>query len=105
MIKIQINTDANIKSSVELEQRTEGVVKNALAHLAKHVSRVEVHLSDQNGEKTGGRDKRCMIEARVEGRQPIAVSEVADNIGEAITGAADKLKSMLDHTIGRSTDH
>jgi magnesium-transporting ATPase (P-type) len=70
-------------------------------HLAEHVTRVEVHLSDENGEKTGGRDKRCMMEARLEGHQPIAVTDEADSLDGAIVGAADKLKSSVDHTLSR----
>ncbi|MBE0545141.1 MAG: HPF/RaiA family ribosome-associated protein [Verrucomicrobia bacterium] len=69
-------------------------------------TRVEVHLSDENGEKTGGRDKRCMMEARLEGHQPIAVTDEAETIAQAIDGAADKLKSALDSTLGRKgRDH
>jgi hypothetical protein len=30
---------------------------------------VEVHLSDENGKKGGSHDKRCMMEARLEGHQ------------------------------------
>ncbi|RPJ12520.1 MAG: hypothetical protein EHM37_08935, partial [Deltaproteobacteria bacterium] len=64
-MNIQINTDDHIKGSAKLEQHTEVVVESALGHLADHVTRVEVHLSDENGKKTGGRDKRCMMEARL----------------------------------------
>jgi len=100
-MNIQINTDDHIKGSAKLEQQTEVVVESALGHLADHVTRVEVHLSDENGKKTGGRDKRCMMEARLEGHQPIAVTDEAETIAQAIDGAADKLKSALDSTLGR----
>lgn len=36
------------------------------------ISRVEVHLSDEDGKKGGQNDKRCMMEARLDGRQPAA---------------------------------
>ena len=52
----------------------------------------------------GGRDKRCMMEARLEGHQPIAVTDEADSLDEAIAGAADKLKRSLDHTLSRVND-
>jgi hypothetical protein len=42
-----------------------------------------------------------MMEARIEGRQPIAVTDESDSLAGAITGAADKLKSSLDHTLAR----
>ena len=81
-----------------------GSVLITVRHLAKHVTRVEVHLSDENGENTGGRDKRSLMEARFEGRQPIAVTDESDSLAGAITGAADKLKCSLDQTLGRLTD-
>ena len=46
-----------------------------------------------------------MMEARLEGHQPIAVSDEAESIGQAIDGAAEKIKRSLDHTLGRLSDH
>jgi ribosome-associated translation inhibitor RaiA len=103
-MNIQINTDNHIAGREALSQRAETTVASALGHLAEHITRVEVHLSDENGEKTGGRDKRCMMEARLEGHQPIAVTDESDSLDEAIAGAADKLKRSLNHALGRLTD-
>jgi ribosome-associated translation inhibitor RaiA len=100
-MKIQINTDNHIAGREALSQQAEASVASALGHLAEHVTRVEVHLSDENGKKTGGRDKRCMMEARLEGHQPIAVTDEAETIAQAIDGAAEKLKGALDSTLGR----
>lgn len=60
------------------------------------VTRLEVHLSDQNGGKSGQRDKRCVMEARLEGRQPIAASDDATTLDQAVRGAADKLARLID---------
>jgi ribosome-associated translation inhibitor RaiA len=103
-MKIQINSDNHITGREALVEQAEATVTSALGHLAEQITRVEVHLSDENGEKTGGRDKRCMMEARLEGHQPIAVTDEADSLDEAIAGAADKLKRSLDHTLGRVHD-
>jgi hypothetical protein len=73
IMKIQINTDNHIPGRETLVAQAEATITSALGHLAKHVTRVEVHLSDENGEKIGGRDKRCMMEARLEGRQPSGI--------------------------------
>ena len=100
-MKIQINTDHHIAGREALSQQAEATVASALEHLAEHVTRVEVHLSDENGKKSGGRDKRCVMEARLEGHQPIAVTEEAETIAQAVDGAADKLKSALDSTLAR----
>ena len=103
-MKIQINTDNNITGSEELSEQAEATVDSTLGHLAEHITRVEVHLSDVNSGKGGAHDKRCMMEARLEGHQPIAVSDEAESIGQAIDGAAEKLKRSLDHTLGRLSD-
>jgi uncharacterized protein YjbJ (UPF0337 family) len=45
-----------------------------------------------------------MIEARLEGRQPTAVKHAAATLDQAAKGAADKLKSSLESTLGRLRD-
>lgn len=68
-MKIQVNTDANIQGGEALEQQTEAIVQSILGHLAEHITRVEIHLSDENSAKGGNNDKRCLMEARLEGQQ------------------------------------
>jgi ribosome-associated translation inhibitor RaiA len=104
-MKIQINTGHDVNGREEMIRLTEAIVESTLGHLAEHISRVEVHLSDENSKKGGDHDKRCMMEARLEGHQPISVSSEARTIGQAIGSAADKLKSALNHTIDRLKDH
>jgi len=103
-MKIQINTDNNIEGSDKLTQQTQAVVESALERFAQQITRVEVHLSDENSHK-GGSDKRCVMEVRLEGMKPVAVKDQADHIEQAVTGAADKLEKMLDHTLGRLRNH
>ena len=103
-MKIQVNTDDNIQGSEELEQQTQATVESVLGHLAEHITRVEIHLSDENSAKGGSDDKRCMMEARLENHQPVAVTDEAATIDQAIDGAAEKLKRSLDHTLGRLHD-
>lgn len=103
-MKIQINTDNHIAGREELAEQAKATVESTLGHLAEHITRVEVHLSDENGDKGGSRDKRCMMEARLEGHQPLAVLDKAESISQAIEGAAEKLKRSLDHTLGRLSD-
>jgi Sigma 54 modulation protein / S30EA ribosomal protein len=104
-MKIQINTGHNIDGREAMTHHAESVVKNSLSHLSDHVTRVEVHLSDENNEKGGTRDKRCVMEARLEHHQPIAVTADAGSSHEAIAGAAEKLKQALGHTIDRQRHH
>ncbi len=101
---IQINTDNHIEGREALAEETSATVESTLGHLAEHITRVEVHLSDENSDKGGAHDKRCMMEARLEGHQPVAVTDEAETIDQAIEGAVEKLKRLLDHTLGRLED-
>jgi ribosome-associated translation inhibitor RaiA len=100
-MQIQINTDHNIEGREALGAHIRGVVENALKHLASHVTRVEVHVADENGAKTAGDEKRCVMEARLEGRPPAAVTHQAATVHDAINGTADKLAHLIERTLGR----
>jgi ribosome-associated translation inhibitor RaiA len=104
-MNIQINSGHNINGHESMIQNAKAVVESTLGHLTDHITRIEVFLSDENSDKGGSSDKRCLMEARLKGHQPIAVTKEAKTIEIAIAGAADKLKSSLDHTLGRLGDH
>jgi ribosome-associated translation inhibitor RaiA len=62
----------------------------------------EVHIADENGSKKHGpADKRCTIEARPRGRDPITVEAHADDFYPAINDAAHKLRSALTSRLER----
>ena len=103
-MQIQINTDHNIEGHEALAARVSSVVESALSLVSDHITRVEVHLSDENSAKGGQHDKRCLMEARLEGRQPIAVTHQAATLDEAVDGAADKLARSIDSDLGRMRD-
>ena len=50
------------------------VLQTALDRFGDRIRRVDVHLSNAIGNKTGHDDKCCMIEARRDGREPIIVT-------------------------------
>ena len=103
-MQIQINTGESVEGREALFKHTEAVVKDALGRFSDHVTRVEVHLSDVNGQKAGDRDKRVMMEARIAGRQPLAVTDEAGSLHQAIDGATQKLKRSLDAALGKLAD-
>ena len=104
-MKIQINTDHNIQGSVELNNYIESNLNVAFDRYKIALTRIEVYLSDENAAKTGGNDKRCLLEARVSNHQPIVVSHHADTIYTAIEVASDKLLRSLDTMVGKMTNH
>lgn len=102
---IQVNTDNHIKGREALVAQVESTVESNLRHFQSHITRVEVHLTDENSQKGGAKDKRCMMEARIEGRQPLAVSHEAESLTQAVDGAAKKLKASLATAMGRLNGH
>jgi ribosome-associated translation inhibitor RaiA len=98
---IQVHTDKNIEGTEAFAAHVKGVVESALANVGDRVTRVEVHLSDQNSDKSGPDDKRCVMEARLEGQHPTAVTHQAANLDDAIDGAADKLQRSLESTVDK----
>lgn len=103
-MQVQINTDHHIQHDEALEAWITAVVESALAHSSDHVTRVEVHLSDENGRKSGQHDKRCMMEARLEGRNPVAVTDHAATLDKAVNDAAGKLGRMIESDVGRAAE-
>lgn len=103
-MQIQVNTNESVDGNAGLVAHVEEVVERVLGRFRDQVTRVEVHLSDVNGAKPGDDDKRCLLEARIAGRQPIAVSELANSEHQAIDGATHKMRRALDTALGKELD-
>lgn len=103
-MQVLVNSDHHIVGSVDLTARVQGVVEGRLERFGERITRVEVHLHDLNSQKLGERDKRCLMEARIGGMEPIAVSHEAPTLTEAIHSAADKLERAIGHALGRLQD-
>jgi len=104
-MKIQFNTDKSINGDEKHQDHFTSLIEEGLKRFQSQITRIEVHLSDQNGKKEGLKDMICVLEARVEGRQPIAVSCQAETVHRAVTGAIDKLKASLETILGRLQKH
>ncbi len=102
---IQFNTDKNVTGREEFTTPLVTLVSEELNRFSSQITRVEIHLSDENGKKEGQNDKRCLMEARLEGMKPIAVTNNADNTEQAVKGALDKLKTSLETILGRLSNH
>ncbi|WP_340646988.1 HPF/RaiA family ribosome-associated protein [Phenylobacterium sp.] len=101
---VQINTANNIEGREALSQHLEGAVRDRLSRFEDRLTRVEMHVGDENGDRDSGHDKRCVVEARPAGLQPVSVTEQADSIEQATSGALGKMVSALDRTFGKLSD-
>ena len=103
-MKIVVNGGENVKATEALGTSVSAYLEQALARFSHQITRVEVHMSDENADKGGQDDKRCTIEARVEGRPAIAVTERAGTMKQALNGAGEKLVRLLERDLGRLED-
>ena len=98
---VEINTDNHVTFSDDLSRQVEAEVAGALDRFGDQITRVIVQLNDTNAHKAGDHDKRCLMEARIAGHQPVAVSHEAATLEGAISAAAEKLERSLDHILGK----
>jgi ribosome-associated translation inhibitor RaiA len=102
---VQVNTDNHVKVSEQFGWEIDALVTDKLSRFGDQITRVEVHLSDENSTKGGDRDKRCLMEARLEGMDPIVVTEKNDTLMQAINGAISRLKSAIENARGKAEAH
>lgn len=104
-MKIQFNTDKTITGNERDQSYFTSMIADGLKNYESHITRIESHLSDENEKKDGQKDMRCLLEARIKGKPPVAVSCQANTIELAVSGAVDKLTALLKTTIGRMQNH
>lgn len=102
---VQVVTDNHISGREKLVALVEASVQDSLRRFAPQITSVQVHLADENGQKKGGDDKVCKLEARLAGLAPVAATDHSGDLEQAIDGALSKLVSLLDHKLGRLHDH
>lgn len=100
---VQFNTDDHVDGSAEVEAEIVERVSHILSHFEKHLTRLEIHLTDENsGAKGGSADIRCTLEARVTAMDPVVVSHDAGHPNQAADGAARRMRSALDRALGKA---
>ena len=103
-MNIQIRTDRTIPGDAARTARMSASVEESLRRFSAQITRVEVHLSDENADKGGPDSMRCVMEVRLEGYKPLAVTHQAGDVDQAIHGASGKLVRLLDKTLARLRD-
>jgi hypothetical protein len=102
---IQLNSDNNLTLHEAFRTQLNTLITSELSRFGDHITRIEAHFSDENGQKEGQNDKLCKLEARLEGMKPIVVSNNGNTHDLAVKGAISKLKTSLDSTLGRLNKH
>ena len=63
-MQVQFNSDSSVMGTENVAERIEASVREKLARFEERLTRIEIHVRDENGAKGGADDKACTIEAR-----------------------------------------
>ncbi len=100
---IQFNSDNNIDGDVSMADRVQEIVRTRLSRVEERLTRVEVHVGDVNGPRSGADDKRASVELRPAGLQPVSGTAQGASIEAAVSSATDKALAAFDRQIGKMT--
>ena len=103
-MQVQVHAGDNVQGGESLAQWAQTEVQEKLSRFREYVTRVEVYLTDVDALKNGGKGKRCVMETRATGRQPLAVNAEAEKVAEAFNGALEKLHRALDTDVAKMRD-
>lgn len=100
---LEINTNG-----LELTDPIAAHVRERVAHeigrFEDRLTRIEAHISDHNAQKKSDDDKRCLLEARPRGLDPIVVTAEGSDLYAVIADAAGKLARALNTKFGKLDD-
>ncbi|MEE4152763.1 MAG: HPF/RaiA family ribosome-associated protein [Erythrobacter sp.] len=104
-MQFQFNSDSSVMGTENVAERIEASVRGKLARFEDRLTRLEVHVSDENGAKGGADDKACTIEARPRGGKPLGVTAHASTVDDAARRAASTLAERLERHFGKGDKH
>ncbi len=100
-MQVQVNTSHDIKGTEKFHEYVRSTIEAGLERFAHQLTRVEVHFTDENGDKEVGSDKRCVIEARPAGLPPVTVTQMAGTLDDALESAIEKMIRLLTTHFGK----
>ncbi|USA39761.1 HPF/RaiA family ribosome-associated protein [Pelagerythrobacter marinus] len=104
-MQVQFNSDSSVMGTENVAERIEASVREKLARFDERLTRVEIHVRDENARKGGADDKACTIEARPRGGRAIGVTGRADKVDDAARRAASTLAQRLERHFGKESRH
>jgi ribosomal subunit interface protein len=98
---VQINS-RGMTTTAAIDQHINDQIEQHLGRFLKRLTRIEVHLADENEpNRDTGNDKKCLIEARPAGRDPLVAEHTCGDMYEAIDEAINKLGRVLTSKLDR----
>ncbi|WP_338243242.1 HPF/RaiA family ribosome-associated protein [Aurantiacibacter hainanensis] len=104
-MQVQFNSDSSVMGTENVAERIEAAVREKLARFEDRLTRIEIHVRDENANKGGADDKACTIEARPRSGKPIGVTGHAAKVDDAARKAATTLAQRLERHFGKEERH
>ncbi len=101
---IQINAAKIFHVHEMFENTLKDRLSAELRRFDDYISDLELHITDENGIKTGTNDIKSVLEAHLKGMKSVVVTEKANTLDESVNAAIDRIKDSLDSMIGKSRD-
>jgi hypothetical protein len=101
IMEIRVNTDSHITGSESMNEKYATALMKKLQRFAEHITSVEIFFGDENGSKSGTKDKRCTIEVRPKNLNSDAVTHYSNTLDRAFNGAVTKVRNLLDTRFGK----
>lgn len=93
---ILLHADPQIENHAATAQHLETLVKTTLHRFGGRITRVEAHLSDENGaSRSTGDDIHCTMQAHVVGLDTVVAKGKGGSAHQAIDGTLQKLKRAI----------
>jgi ribosome-associated translation inhibitor RaiA len=100
---MQVQIDCKARLEDDIRSGAEERVRFVMRRLAQRVCRADVHLSDVNGPR-GGRDKRCQVTLKTEGRGILVIRTLAADWRSALDRALERAVRLLTRVWQRRAD-
>ena len=95
-MQVIINSDNQVDLNEAAIQHWQEEVTTLLQRFSDWITRVEVHLTDENSNSKGGIDDiRCLLEARPAGKQPVSIEVRGATVEQALSEGIQTLKQRL----------
>ena len=95
-MQVIINSDNQVDLQDDFRQHWQTEITSSLQRFSDWITRIEVHLTDENSNSKGGIDDiRCLIEARPADRQPVSIEVRGESAESALADGVQTLGRRL----------
>ncbi len=95
-MQVIINSDNQVDLNQQTIEQWQTEIATSLQRFSDWVTRVEVHVTDENSDSKGGSDDiRCLMEARPANRQPVSIEVRAASLEQAISDSIQTMNRRL----------